>query len=55
MTRAQETADIISKSFPNVPQSECSMLREGAPYPCEPTSSKWRPENHVSLFVLNQF
>lgn len=46
MTRAQETADIISKSFPNVPQSECSMLREGAPYPCEPTSSKWRPENH---------
>lgn len=46
MTRAQETANIIGESIPDVPFTECSLLREGAPYPPEPPSSRWKPEQY---------
>lgn len=44
MTRAQETADIISQNIPDVPQNHCSLLREGAPYPPNPSSKAWTPD-----------
>eukprot|EP00794_Sanderia_malayensis_P014406 gene14406-15906_t len=45
MTRAKETAELISKSLPDVECDSCSLLREGAPCPPEPSSSSsWNPE-----------
>lgn len=44
MKRANETAQIILNSLPNVPVSDCSLLEEGAPIPPEPPSRSWRPE-----------
>ncbi|XP_032236163.1 serine/threonine-protein phosphatase PGAM5, mitochondrial isoform X2 [Nematostella vectensis] len=44
MIRAEQTADKICKYLPNVPRETCSMLREGAPFPPDPPSSNWRPE-----------
>jgi serine/threonine-protein phosphatase PGAM5 len=44
MTRATETAQIISKENPKIPVSSCNFLREGAPIKPEPPSASWRPE-----------
>jgi len=44
MTRATETAEIISCSVPDVPVVNCDMIREGAPIPPEPPVGHWRPE-----------
>ncbi|KAG1682197.1 Serine/threonine-protein phosphatase PGAM5, mitochondrial [Nymphon striatum] len=44
MTRAAESAQIISASLPDVPLESCEMLREGAPIPPEPPIGNWRPE-----------
>jgi len=46
MTRAQETASLIYEELQQqggVEKSQCSLLREGAPYPLEPKSSVWNP------------
>lgn len=43
MTRAQETGSLIGESLPDVEKANCSLLREGAPYPIEPKSSVWSP------------
>ncbi|CAH1801564.1 unnamed protein product [Owenia fusiformis] len=46
MTRAKETADIITKHLPeDVPRDYCDFLREGAPIPPEPPVGHWRPEH----------
>lgn len=39
MTRATETAQIISKELPNVPVENCDLLREGLPIIPEPSES----------------
>ncbi|KAJ8958480.1 hypothetical protein NQ318_002273 [Aromia moschata] len=44
MTRAQETGDIISLSVPDVPVTNCDLLREGAPIPPEPPLGRYKPE-----------
>ncbi|XP_078679798.1 serine/threonine-protein phosphatase PGAM5, mitochondrial-like isoform X1 [Branchiostoma floridae x Branchiostoma belcheri] len=44
MTRAMETAQIISGFLPKVPLQSCALLREGAPIPPEPPIGHWRPE-----------
>lgn len=48
MTRAKETASIISKQLPDVPIDTCDLLREGAPIKPVPDSPRWKPEAHVS-------
>jgi len=49
MKRAIETTnDIISSLEVVPPVSSCDMLREGAPCMPEPTSSIWKPQEHVS-------
>lgn len=62
MPRATETANIISKSLPDVPMKSCDMLREGAPIRPEPPHSTWKPEEYVSinsqlscLYMCNEF
>lgn len=47
MTRAQETAKIISLSLPELKMLDDSMLEEGAPIPPEPPVGHWRPEISV--------
>lgn len=49
MARAQETADIITSSLPNVPTKSCKLLEEGAPIPPIPEVGHWKPENYVSI------
>jgi len=45
MTRAKETAELIKDSLDGVSCESCSLLREGAPCPPEPSSSSsWNPE-----------
>jgi len=45
MTRAIETANLITESLPTVPVMPAdSILREGAPIPPEPKSVSWKPE-----------
>lgn len=48
MTRAQETAKIISLSLPELKLYDDALLEEGAPIPPEPPVGHWRPE--VSQF-----
>jgi len=43
MTRATETADIILKQLPEIENSSCDLLREGAPCMPEPPSESWDP------------
>ena len=45
MTRATETAKIISLSTPDTSMQSCEMLREGAPYRPDPTLQHWKPTN----------
>ncbi|XP_023703133.1 serine/threonine-protein phosphatase PGAM5, mitochondrial-like isoform X2 [Cryptotermes secundus] len=44
MTRANETAQIILTSLPNIPVTDCCLLEEGAPIPPEPPVGSWKPE-----------
>lgn len=54
MARAQETANIIAKSLPQVPTKDCNLIREGAPVPPEPPIGHWKPEVHVSDYNTNK-
>lgn len=49
MTRANETAQIILTSLPNIPVTDCCLLEEGAPIPPEPPVGSWKPEPYVRL------
>jgi len=53
MVRARETGNIISEKIPDIPQEHCSLLREGAPYPPEPTSKAWTPDRSQTFFQDN--
>ncbi|KAK0420279.1 hypothetical protein QR680_014598 [Steinernema hermaphroditum] len=45
MTRATETANLILAELPkDISVASDSILEEGAPYPAEPPSSRWRPK-----------
>ncbi|XP_038663759.1 serine/threonine-protein phosphatase PGAM5, mitochondrial isoform X2 [Scyliorhinus canicula] len=44
MTRAKETAAIISKYLPDLEIMSCDLLREGAPIEPIPPVSHWKPE-----------
>ncbi|XP_067910749.1 serine/threonine-protein phosphatase PGAM5, mitochondrial isoform X2 [Heterodontus francisci] len=44
MTRAKETATIISKYLPGLEMMSCDLLREGAPIEPDPPVSHWKPE-----------
>ncbi|XP_029685326.1 serine/threonine-protein phosphatase PGAM5, mitochondrial isoform X2 [Takifugu rubripes] len=44
MTRATETAQIISKYLPGVELSSCDLLREGAPIEPVPAVTHWKPD-----------
>ncbi|XP_042579512.1 serine/threonine-protein phosphatase PGAM5, mitochondrial-like isoform X2 [Cyprinus carpio] len=44
MTRATETANIISKHLPGVELMSCDLLREGAPIEPVPPVTHWKPE-----------
>ncbi|XP_018561539.1 serine/threonine-protein phosphatase PGAM5, mitochondrial-like isoform X2 [Anoplophora glabripennis] len=44
MARALETGSIISQSLPDLPVTECDLLREGAPIPPEPPLGRYKPE-----------
>ncbi|XP_059510893.1 serine/threonine-protein phosphatase PGAM5, mitochondrial isoform X1 [Stegostoma tigrinum] len=44
MTRAKETATIISKYLPGLEMMSCDLLREGAPIEPVPPVSHWKPE-----------
>lgn len=46
MSRAIETADLISKYLPDVQRLSNDLLREGAPIPPEPPVGHWRPNVH---------
>ncbi|KAK9752009.1 Histidine phosphatase superfamily (branch 1) [Popillia japonica] len=46
MSRAQETGTIIAKFLPNIPVTECNLIREGAPIPPEPPVGHWKPGVH---------
>ena len=49
MSRAMETASLVSAALPSVPLSPPdSLLREGAPVRPEPRSSTWRPDQQYS-------
>jgi len=43
MTRAQETANLICEAVQDIPREDCSLLREGAPWPPLPKSNNWKP------------
>ena len=54
MKRAIETTnDVISSLEVVPPVSSCDMLREGSPCKPEPTSSLWKPQEHVSTVLGN--
>lgn len=53
MTRATETASIISKQLPDLEVISCDFLREGAPIKPEPPLAHWRPESKVSLLLVS--
>lgn len=44
MTRATETANIISKHIPGVDLVSCDLLREGAPIEPVPPVTHWKPD-----------
>lgn len=44
MTRAQETCNLMKIAYPDIEKDNCSLLREGAPYPVEPMSTVWKPD-----------
>ena len=51
MTRATETAHIISQHLPNIPVASCDFIREGSPIVPEPPVHHWRPEPKVCIFI----
>lgn len=49
MTRAQETAKIISTHIAHIPVETCELVAEGVPLePSPPLPMHWRKEPHVS-------
>lgn len=44
MTRASQTAHIISQHLPNIPVDSCHFIREGSPIQPDPPVHHWRPE-----------
>ena len=48
LIRAVETAQLISKSLPDVPMMSTDLLKEGAPIVPEPPSSHWPVSQWVS-------
>jgi len=44
MTRATETANIILKQLPEIENSSCDLIREGAPCVPDPPIESWAPE-----------
>ncbi|XP_055373220.1 serine/threonine-protein phosphatase Pgam5, mitochondrial isoform X2 [Condylostylus longicornis] len=44
MTRAQETAQIVTKALGVPITDHCNLIREGAPIPPEPPVGHWKPE-----------
>ena len=56
MTRATETAQIISKQFPHLPVASCDLLREGVPFaPEPPTSHAHEDDRRVFIFIVLLF
>jgi hypothetical protein len=53
MRRANEIAQIILTSLPNIPVSDCCLLEEGAPILQEPPVGSWKPEPHVRLTLVH--
>ncbi|XP_067262316.1 serine/threonine-protein phosphatase PGAM5, mitochondrial isoform X3 [Chanodichthys erythropterus] len=51
MTRATETANIISKHLPGVELVSCDLLREGAPIEPVPPVTHWKPEAVLKAFM----
>jgi len=48
MTRAQETGGLIAEALTEAVEKDyCSLLREGAPYPIDPKSSVWNPNDRT--------
>ncbi|XP_028680093.1 serine/threonine-protein phosphatase PGAM5, mitochondrial isoform X1 [Erpetoichthys calabaricus] len=45
MTRAVETANIISKYIPGIQRVSCDLLREGAPIEPDPPINHWKPDS----------
>lgn len=52
MPRATETAQIIMKILPDVPNRSCDLMREGPIRP-EPQSSTWKPDSTVSIITFS--
>ena len=55
LIRAVQTAQLISKSLPDVPMKSTDLLKEGAPIVPEPPSRHWRPTASVrksELFIV---
>ena len=53
MKRAIETTNDIMSSLEIIPPvSSCDLLREGSPCKPEPSSPIWKPQEHVSYYVL---
>ncbi|VDD74347.1 unnamed protein product [Mesocestoides corti] len=44
MTRAVESTNEIIKYLPGVPATPCDFIREGAPFPPEPSVANWPPD-----------
>lgn len=40
---------VNSECLPGVPTKSCDLMREGAPFPPDPPSKNWRPEQNVRL------
>lgn len=52
MTRAKNTASVISKHLGDVPVETCDFLREGSPIKPVPESPHWRPDAQVSAVIM---
>lgn len=44
MSRAEQTAKIVQKFFPQLPIENTDLLREGSPIPPEPPNGRWKPQ-----------
>ena len=55
MTRARETANIIHKSLHHLPKTETDFLREGSPFPPEPSEplhvTHRTPQHEVCVYL----
>ena len=53
--RAVQTAQLISKSLPDVPMKSTDLLAEGAPIEPEPPVNYWQPARWVSYRILQRY